>query len=298
MAVQFLVPPLIAVGAMGAWAGVLWYLGAWTPPEVRAWNRIAVMRGYAVPYNPVTQIALKLPALNRFFEDTDIRRLLVIAGKKEMAAPAFWTKAAGQSLLMAVVLFATNLASLALLGDWMLPAWLPFVIGGMVFVSSFTRLRKEAQNSREECNRAMGDMLMMVTALSGERGIPPADAVRLLSGCVEKPNLSRIVENQGWKKLINTQPRSTSELYEAIADVYGIELMGRMAEALKNADVGMRNEDVLTRLATATYEGRLLEARQWSARAKILIIIPVSLMLIPLLAMIGAPVFSAISGSL
>jgi hypothetical protein len=51
-------------------------------------------------------------------------------------------------------------------------------------------------------------------------------------------------------------------------------------------------------VARAVYQNRLAEARFRAARAKTLVTIPVAMMLIPLLILIGAPVFATISGGL
>jgi hypothetical protein len=51
-------------------------------------------------------------------------------------------------------------------------------------------------------------------------------------------------------------------------------------------------------VARAVYQQRLAESRFHAARAKTLVTIPVAMMLIPLLLLIGAPIFATISGGL
>jgi len=60
----------------------------------------------------------------------------------------------------------------------------------------------------------------------------------------------------------------------------------------------MSERETYTRVARAVYHNRLAEARFRAARAKTLVTIPVAMMLLPLLILIGAPVFATISGGL
>ena len=59
---------------------------------------------------------------------------------------------------------------------------------------------------------------------------------------------------------------------------------------------GLSSQEVLTRLAYATYTERLVQARVAAAQAKTLIVIPMGLMIVPVLILIGAPLVASLAG--
>jgi len=141
-------------------------------------------------------------------------------------------------------------------------------------------------------------MMMLVAIMTDGRGLQLEDAVRILSRCVDHPGLRSIVDGRGWQRLVPPTSSTTIELYRRIADEYGIPIFAVVADAAANANVGMSERDTYTRVAIAVYQQRLAEARFQAARAKTLVTIPVAMMLIPLLLLIGAPVFATISSGL
>ena len=78
----------------------------------------------------------------------------------------------------------------------------------------------------------------------------------------------------------------------------GIREFADVAEAAATTNVGVPNRVAYTRLALTVYQERLADARVRAARARILITLPIAGMLIPLLLLIGAPTFQAISSGL
>jgi hypothetical protein len=141
-------------------------------------------------------------------------------------------------------------------------------------------------------------MMMLVAIVTDGRGLQLEDAVRILSRCVDHQSLQSIVDGRGWQRLVHQPHSTTIELYRQISAEFGIPLFDVVADAAANANVGMSERETYTRVARAVYQNRLAGARFRAARAKTLVTIPVAMMLIPLLILIGAPVFATISGGL
>src|SRR5205807_3473469 len=126
------------------------------------------------------------------------------------------------------------------------------------------------------------------------RGFQVHDIVRMLSRCSADGALAGLVEEQGWKRLISQPHRSTAELYRQISEQFQMPLFDRVAQVIGTTDVGFPERDAYTRLALTIQRERLEDARVRSARAKVLVTLPVAGMLVPLLLLIGAPTFNAI----
>lgn len=293
-----IIPYAIAACAVVlAWAAGLAYLDVFTPDDVKAWRRLALLRGYATPRGRLEKIASRSSLLRRLQEELDLTRLLGIAGREETPVGFML-----QSAFVAVGAFAVALVLDALTmiaqGDWALPPVACLAVGLVVFVLRISQLKSAVRKKQERAGRALGDMMMLVAIMTDGRGLQLEDAIRVLSRCVEHDALESIVDHRGYQRLIKEPHKSTVDLYRMIGERYGIPLFGMLADAAANANVGFSERDTFTRMAKAIYEQRLAEAKMKAARAKILVTIPVAGMLIPLLLLLGAPTFASIATGL
>jgi len=96
---------LIALLAVGVWALGLLRLDVFTPDDVRAWRRLASLRGYATPTRRLERAAARVPFLRRLQDELDLNRQLAIAG---------WSESPQGFLLR--VFFAALLAAALFLG--------------------------------------------------------------------------------------------------------------------------------------------------------------------------------------
>jgi hypothetical protein len=135
-------------------------------------------------------------------------------------------------------------------------------------------------------------MMMMVAILTDQRGLQLEDAVKMLSRCLTTDALESIVEHKGYARLVTGGYKNTPELYRKIADAYEIPEFSAVADAISNTNIGLGERDTYTRLAKSVYQRRLADARMKSARAKIVVTVPIAGMLFPLLILIGAPAIS------
>lgn len=291
---------VVAVAAVAAvgWAGLV-RLDVFTPEDARAWRRLARLRGYARPRSGLERLATRTPLLQRVQSELDLTRLLGIANRAETPL-GFLARAVGYGCAGAAAFLVLSGSVRAATGDWILglpPFWfIPLWL--LITLLCVVRLRSEARRRREQSNRALGDMLMLVAVLTDGRGLQLDDAVKILSRCVDTDALETIVDGRGFLRVVRQPHRSTVELYRAIAEQYGIGMFERLADAAANTNVGFRERDVYTRLARSLYQERLAEARMRAARAKTLVTIPVAGMLIPLLILLGAPTISSLAGAL
>jgi hypothetical protein len=288
---------LVALLAVAIWALGLSRLDVFTPDDVRAWRRLVALRGYATRAGRMERVAARVPLLRRLQEELDLHRQLAIAGWSETPS-GFLLRAFFLSLLSMAVFLSLLAVGLIVNRDWPLPPAVALLVAALTFALQVSWLRSRARARQQLSERALGDMMMLVAIMTDGRGLQVEDAVRILSRCVDHPALQAIVDARGWQRLVHQPHHTTIELYRRIGAEYGIPLFGVVADAAANANVGMSERETYTRVARAVYQNRLADSRFQAARAKTLVTVPVAMMLIPLLLLIGAPIFATISGGL
>lgn len=292
MPAELLIAPLLLV----AWGAVLAHLGVFTRRDVDAWRRLATLRGYSRATGRVSTLVARSQALRRVRDDLDVRRLLAVAGRDE-TEPAFLIRAT----VLALLGFAAAVAADAVTGAGgngvAVPLAGTLLVPVLVVLSCLARLRAAARRRREVAGQTLGDMMMLVAIVTDGRGMQLEDAVRILAGCATTPHLQTLVEG-GWRQLVTVRPRTTADLYSAIADEYRIEQFAAVAEALLTTNVGVAERDTYSRVAQSVYQRRLADARSRAARARILVTLPVAGMLVPLLVLLGAPTLQSIANGL
>ncbi len=287
---------LATCALVGIWAAGMARLGYLSSADVRAWRTLAALRGYARAQTRLERVADRSPLVRRLREELDLRRLLAMADRAETE-----TAFLGRTVFLALVAFTAVLAldttSRIGGGDFAVPPWLALFLAVLVVLLRFTALRTAARRRREAASRTLGDMMMLVAIMTDGRGLQVEDAVRILSRCAATTDLRTLVEG-GWKRLVTTNPRSTTELYRAIGAEFRIAQFSLVADALDTTNVGVAERDTYTRVAHAVYQQRLAEARMQAARARILVTLPVAGMLVPLLVLLGAPTLQSITSGL
>lgn len=287
---------LLTVALVGTWAFVLARLGYLTASDVRAWRRIAALRGYGGAQSRWERAADRSPVIGRLRDELDLRRLLAIADRDESDA-SFLARTAFLALSVFVVILTIDLAARVGGADVPIPPALALLAAALVVLGRFSALRASAQRRQDRAGRALGDMMMMVAVMTDGRGLQLDNSVRILSRCATTADLRTLVDG-GWRRLIADPPKNTVDLYSRIAAEFRIEQFALVADALATTNVGIAERDTYTRTAQAVYQRRLAEARARAARARILVTLPVAGMLIPLLLLLGAPTFQSISAGL
>jgi hypothetical protein len=234
--------------------------------------------------------------LQRAQEELDLERLLARACREDTPL-AF----VGKSVALTLFVFAATLLFDATLraagGTWPAPPWLALAFGLAVLPLSLLELRTSARRSGEAAAQTLGDMLMQMAVITDTRGLQLHDAVRLLSRCSQNPALARLIDQEAYRRLAPGPHRSTVDMYRSIAEAYRIDLLAQLAEAAASTNVGVPEREAFTHLALNVYAQRLGHSRMRAARAKVLVTLPVAAMLIPLLILVAAPTFHAISGA-
>ncbi len=281
------------------WAGLFAWMDAFTPNDVRAWRRLAALRGYATPRGRLEKLASGSSLIRRLQDELDLARFLAIAGKN--ASPlGFLARAVLLGGVTTAGCLAIDVFVHARSGEWLfgLPPVAAFGVGILTILAVITDLRSKVKKRRENASKALGDMMMLVSIMTDSRGLQLEDAVRILSRCVDTNDLEYIVDRRAYRQIIKTPHHNTVELYRLISEAYDMPVFSMVADAAANANVGLGERDTFTRLSKTIYQQRLAEAKMRAARAKILVTLPVAGMLIPLLLLIGAPAASAITSGL
>ncbi|HEY7927045.1 MAG: hypothetical protein ACHQ06_01485 [Candidatus Dormibacteria bacterium] len=281
---------------VGLWAALLGRLGYLTSADVRAWRRLAALRGYARPQTRLARAAGRSAIVRRLQEELDLRRLLAQADRTETDA-GFLGRTAVVALITFTVTLVVDTTFRLGSGDFAVPPWIAAVLALAAVLAGFALLRAAAQRRRERADRTLGDMMMLVAIVTDGRGLQVEDAVRILSRCATTSDLRTLVDG-GWRRLVAARPRSTAELYRSIGEEFRIPGFTLVADALATTNVGIGERITYTRLAQAVYQRRLADARMRAARARILVTLPVAGMLIPLLLLLGAPTFASLTTGL
>lgn len=287
----------VAILVIGGWVAGIGLLDVFTAADARAWRRMTHLRGFATRASTLERVARRAPMLARLQTELDLERLLGQANSKETPT-SFLARSGAISLMTFALLLAAASAGRALEGVWPAPPWAAIVVAALILPMSVSDLRRRAGREREDSARTLGDMLMAVAVMTDSRGLQLDDAVRVMSRCARDNALQNLLDRGGFKRLAGTSFRSTAEKYRHIGNAYRIREFADVADAAATTDVGVPNRVAYTRLALTVYQERLADARVHAARARILITLPIAGMLIPLLLLIGAPTFHAISAGL
>ncbi|MFN2568003.1 MAG: hypothetical protein ABR564_00150 [Candidatus Dormibacteria bacterium] len=289
----------LSMAVVAIWFTALVHLEALTPQDVRAWRRLAALRGFATPRGRLERVATRLPLLRRLQEELDLYRLLAVANRRETPL-AFLAGAASLGFLTAAVTLAADVAYHAAYADWLggVGPWIALLALPLVPALLVAVLRQAARRRQERAGRALGDTMMLVAIMTDGRGLQLDDAVRILARCMTNDALTTLVEPGGWRALVRTPHRSTIDLYRSIAAEYRIPLFATVADAAANANLGFSERETYTAVARAVYAERLSQARVRAARAKTLVTLPIAAMLLPLLLLLGAPAVSTITSGL
>jgi hypothetical protein len=287
----------VAILVVGAWASGVLLLDLFQPADARAWQRMTQLRGFETRGTVLQRLARKAPPLTRLQRELDLERLLAQANRDETPA-GFLARSGAIALMTFAALLAATAAGRAVEGNWPAPPWLALVIGVLIVPLSVVDLRRKARDTQARTARILGDTLMAVAVMTDTRGLQLDDAVRIMSRCAWDGALQDLLDHGGFKRLVRGPYRSTTEKYRMIGEAYRIREFSNVADSAASANVGVSERDAYTRLALSVYQERLADARVHAARARILITLPIAGMLIPLLMLIGAPTFHAISSGL
>ncbi len=179
---------LVTIALVAAWAFALGRLGYLTPSDVRAWRRLAALRGYAGPQTRLERAATRSPAIARLRKELDLRRLLAIADRPESDA-AFLGRTAFLALLTFTAVFAVDVGARVGGLDVAIAPAEAVLIAAVVVLLRFTALRTAARRRQENAGRALGDMMMLVAIMTDGRGLQVEDSVRILSRCATTGDL-------------------------------------------------------------------------------------------------------------
>jgi hypothetical protein len=288
---------LLAILALGAWVSGVVMLDVFTAIDARAWRRMSRLRGYATRGSALERVANRAPFLRRLQAELDLEQLLGQANSDD-SSTSFLARTAAITLMSFALLLAAEAGDRALTGAWPVPPWATVLFAALIPPLALSDLRRRARRAREASGRTLGDMLMTVAVMTDSRGLQLDDAVRVMSRCARDSALQDLLDRGGFKRLARTSYRSTVEKYRLIGEAYRIREFAEIADAAGTTNVGVPDRVAYTRLALTVYQERLADARVRAARARILITLPIAGMLVPLLLLIGAPTFHAISTGL
>jgi hypothetical protein len=300
--------PVLAALAGSAWLAALCLLGVTTHPAVLSWRRLARLRGLADQRPAGERLGSRLRLVRRLQRETDIARLLLVAGRREAASAWLLRTAVLAGLTLLAVLLLDEVALLAT-GRLAGPPGLALVAAALVTALAYVRLRNSAVRRRQALGRAVADSLPHLAVMTYHHRLPVAEALLVFARCQRDESLHRLLSEAGWRWLgeVDSDPppgpdpmlgQSTALLYERLGRALGVPMFVALGSAVRRiSERGLSSQEAFTRLARATYGQRLAEARVAAAQAKTLIVVPIGLMIAPVLLLIGAPLAASLLGS-
>jgi hypothetical protein len=293
--------PAILVAVLGLfWVLILWRLGAYTAPPVRAWRRLARMRGLSVERNWGEEISKRLPLARRLQAETDIASMLFIAGRRETPSAWFFRTGFISGLSCVTLLLIDELAQI-LNGSPSYPPGLAFLFGGLWAVLQYLLLRSQVQSRQRTLNRAISDSLVHLAAMTFHQRLPASEALFIFSRCQSDGELQRVLG----RPEAHFTPQAaggpapaegTAAIYSRLGTLYRVTMFHSLAAGMRRVtERGLSSRDVFTQLARTTYGDILAEARVQAAQTKTLIVVPMGLMILPLIVLIGAPLAASMA---
>ena len=287
----------LALGACLAYAGILWRLDMYTPPEVRHWQRLARLRGLQATQGIGERLGGRVPLMRRLRNEVDIGTLLTIAGSVQNL-DSWLVGTAAYALGTAASLAAADAFGLAMSGELPLPLWTVLAAVAMVAVLRYLSLRRRAFNRQAQVGEQLADALLGLAILVP--GIPPEDALGLLARCQRNPQLDGLLDEQHLDQLLGTDARlkSTRERYSMIGLTLRIPLFQELSLIMRGIESeGLSPREEYPALSRISAENRLADNRLRAARAKTGAAAAIALLLIPLLIMVGGGIAFAFLGS-
>jgi Type II secretion system (T2SS), protein F len=290
---ELLILPILALLVGAGWIYGLRWLGMYSDPAVLAWRRLARLRGLDRRRPLGERLGDRLPLLRRLQAETDVGRLLAIAGRDE--TPTAW-------LLRTATYAGVVLVSWLALDEVILvtqhqpgpPPALGLLVAGGVATLSYVHLRNQALARQRHLGRAIADSLPHLAVMTYHHRLPVSEALLVFARCQQDPSLYRFLSEGSWHRLVDQQAEpATAGLYERIGIAYRIPMFMALGSALNMVNErGLNSQQVLSRLARDTLNDRAAEARVTAAQTKTLIVVPMGLMIIPILVLIGAPIIT------
>lgn len=301
-------PPLLVLLAGMAGLALLWRLGAYLPASVQRFRRLAARQGITVQAPFSERLVRRAPALRRLQDLSDVGRLLQLAGAREGAA-AWLLRQVGTAVLLAAVLLALDLVTIPLERRLAFPVYLAFAFGIAWWLLGYVRLRNAALRRRAALERATAQGFVELALLTSTRQLPVAVALEeVLAPAQEDGTLRGLFAGASWRALVEADARgrgdglrsrltSSADIYVAIGDAYGVPALALLGTSLHRInDKGQAPAEVLTALARTMADEQVADMLIRTEQSRVRQAIPVGLMVLPLLALVGFPLLTALRG--
>src|SRR5437879_4820906 len=177
--------PDLVLAALAALTGALWviglwYLGVYTHPAVLTWQRLARLRGLADQRPLGERLGERVPLLRRAQEETDVGRLLAIAGRSENATGWLLRTGFQAGLALAATLLLDELTLLAN-GELAYPPALGLAAGACVALLAYARLRGRAARRQRALGQAVADSLPHLAVMTYHHRLPASEALLIFA---------------------------------------------------------------------------------------------------------------------
>lgn len=286
---------LVGVAALAIW----WRIGLLTDPDVRAFRAIGRHYGLVDARPLVERVGDRIPWVRFLHRETNIPRLLALAG--DPTKPSSWgLRTAGMAFLAMALTMAMAQALDRSLGATLPPGG-AVLIGLGVAVFEYLRLRQTARARQQQLDLAIRDTLPELILLTSAGGLAIDRALPLLAGAHEDLTLAGLLEGESWRALVPPEEitsgggrgrgalTSSASIYAAISRHYGIPALGDLASNMRRMLEKSVDRGVLVHLTRRLGQNELAEQRRRAYQAGVYQVAAMTLMVLPLLGLIGFP---------
>lgn len=290
-------PYWVALLVCALYAGSLWALDVYTPPEVRHWQRLARLRGLEGTRDFGDRVGDRLPVLRRLREELDIGLLLTISGS-EQTTESWLVGTTAYALGAAAVIAAADSVALTQAGELVLPLWVVLVVIIAVAAARYLALRTMARARQTRVGEQLADALLGLAVLVP--GIPPDDALGLLARCQRNGRLLEVLDAARVRALLGDEAalKSTRDRYLMIGRALRIPMFQELGQVMRGIETeGLSPREEYPALSRISAQNRLAQNRLRAARAKTGAAAAIALLLIPLLILVGGGIAFAFLGA-
>jgi Flp pilus assembly protein TadB len=235
--------------------------------------------------------------MRRLREEVDIGLLLTVAGSTQ-SLESWLVGTAALSLGVGAGIAGLDGFGLATSGELPLPLWTVLIAMLVIAAVRYVSLRGRAATRQARVGEQLADALLGLAILVP--GIPPEDALGLLSRCQRNAELAAVLDEQYLERLLGKDAylRSTRERYSSIGQALRIPMFQELSSVMRGIESeGLSPREEYPALSRISAETRLAQNRLRAARAKTGAAAAIALLLIPLLIMVGGGIAFAFLGS-
>ncbi|MHB8510460.1 MAG: hypothetical protein ACYDGR_17765 [Candidatus Dormibacteria bacterium] len=274
-----------------------WRLNLHVSPTVAAIRRNLRIRGKVDERPVVERLSDRYTLVRRLENEANMQRLLAIAGRDESPG-LFLVRGLVIGVAFLLLVLVVDVVG-AGPGGPPIPFWVGVLGAGIVGALQYAQLRTQASRRQRAMDQEVAEMFDLLGVITGNTASAVEKTLILLASCTEDQALYSLLKDEGWRKLVDGQPRTEHALYAMVAEAYGVPQLRVLSDVVKSVNVrGLAALPAFTGAAESASSDQLANQREESRKAEIRLRVPIALLILPILGLILAPLAAALATGL